>query len=233
MTDFIETYDHALDSDYCDHLIAQFEAGEKHAGATSGGVNTASKVSEDIVLDAYPEWHADLQKIINITLHHLISYMKKYRHLLVGALHTQMRDPISGQLTDVSEATLETLNDDAFAALIGNGYRPGTVNLQKYPRGQGHYNSWHSEIVPTAGDPEYIALHRVLTFMYYLNDVEEGGETEIYYYKRKLKPRKGQLVIKPAGFTHTHRGNTPLSNDKYILTSWILFRTAADMFGEP
>ncbi len=67
MTDFIETYDHALDSDYCDHLIAQFEAGEKHAGATSGGVNTASKVSEDIVLDAYPEWHADLQKIINIT----------------------------------------------------------------------------------------------------------------------------------------------------------------------
>jgi hypothetical protein len=30
-------------------------------------------------------------------------------------------------------------------------------------------------------------------------------------------------VIMPAGFTHTHRGNVPLSGDKYIMTSWLLY----------
>ena len=59
--------------------------------------------------------------------------------------------------------------------------------------------------------------------MYYLNDVESGGETEFYFQKRSIKPRKGTVVIAPAGFTHTHRGNVPISGDKYIITSWLLY----------
>ena len=59
--------------------------------------------------------------------------------------------------------------------------------------------------------------------MFYLNDVQEGGETEFFYQDLKIKPKKGTMVIAPAGFTHTHRGNKPISNDKYILTSWVLF----------
>ena len=47
---------------------------------------------------------------------------------------------------------------------------------------------------------------RILTFMYYLNDIEEGGETEFVYQDRlKIKPTTGTLLIWPAGFTHTHR----------------------------
>ena len=57
--------------------------------------------------------------------------------------------------------------------------------------------------------------------MLYLNSVTEGGETEFLYQKRRIKPQQGRLVIFPAGFTHTHRGNPPLSGDKYILTSWV------------
>jgi hypothetical protein len=38
------------------------------------------------------------------------------------------------------------------------------------------------------------------------------------------------MVIAPAGFTHTHRGNTPVSNDKYILTSWVLFNPSKLIF---
>ena len=67
------------------------------------------------------------------------------------------------------------------------------------------------------------ALHRVVFWMYYLNDVAEGGETEFYFQKTSIRPEKGTLVIAPAGFTHTHRGNVPLSNDKYIATSWLLY----------
>tara|TARA_R110000868_G_scaffold16539_1_gene73910 strand:+ start:347 stop:526 length:180 start_codon:yes stop_codon:yes gene_type:complete len=59
--------------------------------------------------------------------------------------------------------------------------------------------------------------------MLYLNDVEEGGETELLYQSRRIKPQKGTLTMFPASFTHTHRGNPPLSNDKYIVTGWVEF----------
>ena len=74
-------------------------------------------------------------------------------------------------------------------------------------------------------------LHRSLLFLVYLNDVEEGGETEFYYQQLKVKPKKGTIVIAPAGFTHTHRGNTPISGDKYVLAGWILFNRAENIYG--
>ena len=55
----------------------------------------------------------------------------------------------------------------------------------------------------------------------YLNDVEEGGETEFLYQSRRVKPKRGRLAIWPAQFTHMHRGNPPLSGDKYVITGWV------------
>jgi hypothetical protein len=63
--------------------------------------------------------------------------------------------------------------------------------------------------------------NRIMAFMLYLNDVEVGGETEFLYQKTRIKPQKDRLVIWPAGYTHPHRGNPPLSNEKYIITGWI------------
>mgnify|MGYP003351836575 CR=1 FL=1 len=57
-------------------------------------------------------------------------------------------------------------------------------------------------------------------YLMYLNDVEEGGETEFLYYPKRIKPKKGTLIMWPAGFTHTHRGNPPISNEKYIVATW-------------
>ena len=44
-------------------------------------------------------------------------------------------------------------------------------------------------------------------------------------------PKAGSLLIAPAAFTHTHRGNRPVGGDKYIATSWILFQRAEQIFG--
>ena len=107
-------------------------------------------------------------------------------------------------------------------------YRSGVVNMQKYERGRGGYHHWHSEIFPK--DPHCETLHRVLLYMYYLNDVAEGGETEFYFQDRKLAPRRGRLVIAPAGFTHTHKGHVPRSEDKYIVTSWVMFNRAETIY---
>lgn len=85
--------------------------------------------------------------------------------------------------------------------------------LQKTRKGEG-YHVWHSEHSPDTSD-------RILAYIVYLNDVSDGGETEFLYQHKRVKPEKGTVVIWPAGFTHTHRGNPPISNSKYIMTGWV------------
>ena len=65
---------------------------------------------------------------------------------------------------------------------------------------------------------------RALVYSVYLNDVEEGGETEFLHFSKRVKPKTGRIVIWPAGFPYLHRGNPPLSGTKYILTSWMMVR---------
>lgn len=81
----------------------------------------------------------------------------------------------------------------------------------------GGYHVWHFESDSKAH------ARRLFAWMLYLNDVEEGGETEFLYYPKRIKPKAGTFVLWPAGFTHTHRGNPPISNTKYIVTGWIEF----------
>jgi len=58
----------------------------------------------------------------------------------------------------------------------------------------------------------------------YLNDVPEGeGETEFLHQGIRCQPKRGSLVLFPAFFTHTHRGNPVFTTDKYIATGWMLW----------
>lgn len=86
--------------------------------------------------------------------------------------------------------------------------------VQKTEIGEG-YHVWHFE------SSARIASNRIMLYIMYLNDVEEGGETEFLYYPKRIKPKKGTITLIPAGFTHTHRGNPPISNEKYVVTGWI------------
>ena len=91
-----------------------------------------------------------------------------------------------------------------------------TYKVQKTLPGQG-YHVWHCE------DLDRDAATRIGTYILYLNDVDEGGETEFLYLGKRIQPKKGRLVIFPAGYTHTHRGNPPLSGEKFIMTGWLEF----------
>ena len=88
------------------------------------------------------------------------------------------------------------------------------VKIQRTKVGQG-YHIWHFE------SPSPQMANRILAWMLYLNDVEEGGETEFLYQHKRIKPKVGTMLIWPAGFTHSHRGNPPLSNTKYVITGWV------------
>jgi hypothetical protein len=88
------------------------------------------------------------------------------------------------------------------------------IKIQKTLPTEG-YHIWHCEDDGSYGNG------RVLAWILYLNDVEEGGETEFLYQSLRIKPKVGTFILFPAYFTHTHRGNPPLSGVKYIATGWI------------
>lgn len=99
------------------------------------------------------------------------------------------------------------------------------IKIQKTSPTQG-YHAWHCE-----HDAMENSNDRILSWILYLNDVEEGGETEFLYQSLRFKPKTGTFILFPAHFTHTHRGNQPLSGVKYIATGWIEFLNTTEPQG--
>lgn len=90
------------------------------------------------------------------------------------------------------------------------------LKIQKTPPGGG-YHVWHYE------NSNMVHAMRDLVWMIYLNDMPDGdGNTEFLYQKKRIQPKAGTVVVWPAGFTHTHKGNTVFAQDKYILTGWYI-----------
>ena len=87
------------------------------------------------------------------------------------------------------------------------------VQLQKTPR-TGGYHMWHCE-------HSLRSASRAVFVQLYLNTIEEGGETEFLYQSKRINAVQGRLLMCPAGYTHTHRGNPPLKGDKFTINSWI------------
>ena len=67
---------------------------------------------------------------------------------------------------------------------------------------------------------------RQLVIQIYLSDIEEGGETEFLYLNKRVKSKAGRLIIFPAGYTHVHRGNPPIGQEKYIATTWGILQSS-------
>jgi len=95
-------------------------------------------------------------------------------------------------------------------------HSPKGMSIQKSLPHQG-YHAWHAE----ASDQS--SSTRVVNYMLYLNDVDEGGETEFLYQGKKIAPEQGKVVIFPCGFTFPHRGNPIYKGEKYIITGWYTY----------
>ncbi|MCC2607708.1 2OG-Fe(II) oxygenase [Planctobacterium marinum] len=229
MTDFIKVIPNALDNDTCDNLMAKFaQHPGTFEGRTGGGVDTSKKVSRDISISNNPEFQEEFTKVVHATTRQVIDYFDEFFFAFIGPLGIKVRHPQTGEPTNITDENYEELAKPKIDQFIPQFFRFGDVNMQKYEAGKGGYPYWHSEVYPQMPNNE--ALHRILLFMYYLNDVDEGGETEFYYQKKRIKPEKGTMVIAPAYFTHTHRGNVPISGDKQIITSWVLFQRAEHLY---
>lgn len=85
-------------------------------------------------------------------------------------------------------------------------YRPGTD--EKFEL---HYDAMDDK------------CNRYLVFLWYLNDVSEGGETEFCNLGLKVQARTGRLLMFPPYWMFQHAGLPPRSNDKYIVSTYLLF----------
>ena len=229
MTDFIEVIDGVIAPDLCQEFIRCFEASKNTApGSTGGGVDTDKKRSTDVSIMRHPEFQQPYQKLLPSVTQHVMAYFEKYFFALIGPIGLTVQHPKTGQPVKLTQENFEEVGKPNLPNLVQYLFRIGEINAQKYDAKVGGYPYWHSEVYPQAGQND--AMHRILLFMFYLNDVEKGGETDFYYQNVSVKPKAGRMVIAPAYFTHTHRGNIPESNDKYILTSWILFNQAQQIY---
>ena len=94
---------------------------------------------------------------------------------------------------------------------------PG-FKIQRYKPNEGYFVT-HFE----NSGPGLDGSTRILAWMIYLNDVREGGYTEFPTQNKKFQPRRGDILIWPAYFTHPHRGIVSKTQKKYIVTGWYVF----------
>lgn len=232
--DFIEVYTDTISERDCRALIQQYESsGKAVRGQTGGGVNTRLKDSWDICISDYPEWTGASNLLNSAMMRSLMTYVRKYPHTAIAPLSLQMPDVQTGELIALDAEAVRALPEERLQQLMLKVFRPGTINIQKYLADQGGYPYWHCELYPKIGDMNGETLHRVLLWSAYLNDGFAAGETEFLHQQRKIVPHTGSMLIAPAGFTHTHRGNMPKGGNKYIATSWILFQRAEQLFAAP
>ena len=121
---------------------------------------------------------------------------------------------IDKQLYDALNKCLTQYRDKYHAFKLFDKIDDTGFQVQRYLKNEGFY-TYHNDF--------YIekTKYRILTFLFYLNDVDEGGETEFFYGKVKVKPETGKCVLFPASWTFPHKAIMPISNDKFIVTGWL------------
>ena len=200
MSDFIVEFKHSIPQPLCDTIINMFEYEDtKYQGLTLGGVQKDIKNTTDFCIPKQNEkWH----KIENFLYKELYSKIKKYTNT------------INEKLNILSENNYN-MN---FSIFFDKSIFTDSFMIQKYEKNKGKY-IYHNDF---ALHNEIDKSYRVITFLWYLNNVEEGGET-IFWNNYKIQPEKGKLLLFPCNWTYPHTGKMPISTDKYIITGWLYY----------
>lgn len=193
---FVEVYDNAVDKQTCENIIKHFEE-VKNAGLSIDRQSKegVAKLTKDTDMYDLTET-PDLLPSNSITSANDKIIFQTFKEAFWNCYNQYITK------YDLTQTTTHTLD--------------GYVKIQKTVPGQG-YHIWHWE------QDSVHHGHRLLLVMLYLNDVEEGGETEFLYQGIRVKPKQGSIMICPGSFTHTHRGNPPLTGEKYVMNTWAVY----------
>jgi hypothetical protein len=89
------------------------------------------------------------------------------------------------------------------------------IILKKYCKGE-KTESYDNNVRTDYNNMKY----SILKFIWYLNDVQEGGET-IFSKKYKIIPEKGKMIMFPSEWFFPYEETECNSDDKYVITGYI------------
>ena len=110
---------------------------------------------------------------------------------------------------------------DHYKSVVDSSFFPSKfafedARLKKYEANDHDQFGWHIDVGDKASSSRYLVMFT------YLNDVEEGGETEFQSdIEFQVKPVCGRMVVFPPMWMWPHRGKKPISGPKYILSTYL------------
>ena len=135
----------------------------------------------------------------------------KYKDVFGDELHSELESYILNAVKLYYDNIPETF-------FWKHGFTYEQLRIKRY--NNNNHDQFGSHIDAVSSD----TAKRFLAFFWYLNDVEEGGETEFFNIGLKVKPKAGKLVMFPPLWLFPHKGNKPISNEKYLLSSYLHFK---------
>ena len=87
--------------------------------------------------------------------------------------------------------------------------------IKKYEVGGQDRFDEHVDVV------NYQSSKRSLAMLFYLNDVDSGGKTIFPYQNKEFTPSRGEVIIFPPTWEYPHLGEPPVSNPKYIMSTYL------------
>ena len=177
-------------------------------------------VSKEFCEDVISRFEKDERKVIGSTVGGVDEKIKKSTDLPISirSIRGDWQDVVDEVGKCVNEALVEYQHyvhteglDRCFAVdTTVNNATIGLPQIQKTEK-DGFY-TWHHDGF----------LNRILTYILYLSDVEEGvGGTTEFLNRGHIQPKTGKLVIFPANLAYIHRGTKLKKGAKYLITNFI------------
>lgn len=114
-------------------------------------------------------------------------------------------------LIQLAQIAIQKYRQDINHAIFPERFGMESFRMKKYsPEREDHF-AHHVDV----GD--YASARRFLAFFWYLNDVEEGGETYFPAMNINVRPRANRLLVFPPLWMFPHVGQKPISGVKYIV----------------
>lgn len=129
----------------------------------------------------------------------------------------------SPELNDVHNYIIKKTMEyrDIYYELVDKRVFPDSHAFEQF-RIKRYENNSHDQFKTHVDVKDYSSARRFLSFMWYLNDVDQGGETK--FIDTIYKPQKGNLLVFPPLWMYPHIGLPPISGSKYILHTYLHYK---------
>jgi hypothetical protein len=152
--------------------------------------------------------------------------INKQNHILINQTGVKFNQLILNNLDDTCEEFHKVITSiskfsDLYLNKVGRHLFPESylyeeIRIKRYEKNSDEQFDTHVDVV------DHQTSKRFLSFLFYLNDVDEGGQTVFDF--GHVVPKCGRLIMFPPLWMYPHKGEIPLSNQKYIMSTYLHYR---------